>query len=440
MKSLANSAPWVRHAFVLGACIGAPASLLAQTQSIGPLPDAVISASRIPQDPTLMPQGVWIITAEEIRSSGVTTANEAIRWLGGISGRIDSSGGRDQTLDIRGFGESSASNIVFLVDGVRQNEGDLGGTSLSWIPLESIERIEVVRGSGAVMHGEGATGGVINIITNKGLSEPGGTVGVSLGTNATREIKASIGTRMDSWRFLVSGSDYETDNHRDNFHNRQTNGLLKATWSEDANLLSLQWGAESGKGGLPGGITVQDFSTNPRKTYKPLDNGSNDSNHLGVNGEFGLGDWRAAFDLTHKTVNIDSNYVADDFYSQNKTRATRGSVRAWRNWTDSGLTHTFLVGADLERWSQDRNTNYGNTTVDQSSDALFGRYELLSKKQGMSGYVGQKNAVTARGAGGLFRSIECRQQQLGCGACKNGCRRGGDFCPDGHQLPIGQCG
>lgn len=419
MKSSVISAPWVRRAFVLGACMGAPIGLLAKTQEIGQLPDAVISASRVPQDPILMPQGVWVISSEEIRSSGATTANEAIRWLGGISGRIDSSGGRDQTLDIRGFGEASASNIVFLVDGVRQNEGDLGGTSLSWIPLESIEKIEIVRGSGAVMHGEGATAGVINIITNKGLSEPGGTVGISVGSNATREIKASIGTRVDSWRFLVSGSNYQTDNHRDNFHNRQTNGLLRATWSEGANLLSFQWGGESGHGGLPGGITVQDFATNPKKTYKPLDNGSNDSSHLGVNGEFGLGDWRAAFDLSHKNVNIDSNYVVDNFYSQNKTSSTRGGVRTWRNFSAEGLTHKFLVGADAERWSQDRNTNYGNTTVDQSSDALFGRYELLSQRQGLSGYVGVRRTQSKRQAQGDYSGqLDVNNQSWDIGLAK----------------------
>lgn len=419
MKSSVISAPWVRRAFVLGACMGAPIGLLAKTQEIGQLPDAVISASRVPQDPILMPQGVWVISSEEIRSSGATTANEAIRWLGGISGRIDSSGGRDQTLDIRGFGEASASNIVFLVDGVRQNEGDLGGTSLSWIPLESIEKIEIVRGSGAVMHGEGATAGVINIIANKGLSEPGGTVGISVGSNATREIKASIGTRVDSWRFLVSGSNYQTDNHRDNFHNRQTNGLLRATWSEGANLLSFQWGGESGHGGLPGGITVQDFATNPKKTYKPLDNGSNDSSHLGVNGEFGLGDWRAAFDLSHKNVNIDSNYVVDDFYSQNKTSSTRGGVRTWRNFSAEGLTYKFLVGADAERWSQDRNTNYGNTTVDQSSDALFGRYELLSQRQGLSGYVGVRRTQSKRQAQGDYSGqLDVNNQSWDIGLAK----------------------
>ena len=349
-----------------------------------------------------MPQGVWVITSEDIRASGVTTANEAIRWLGGISGRIDSSGGRDQTLDIRGFGESSASNVVFLVDGVRQNEGDLGGTSLSWIPLESIERIEIVRGSGSVMHGEGATAGVINIITNKGLAEPGGSVGVSVGTNATREVKASIGTRLDAWRFLVSGSSYQTDNHRDNFQNRQTNGLLRATWSEASNLISFQLGGDSGKGGLPGGITVEDFVTNPRKTYKPLDNGSNDSSHQGVNGEFGLGEWRVAFDLMHKNVNIDSNYVVDDFYSQNKTRSTRGGLRTWHQWAVNGLDHKTLLGMDAERWIQDRNTNYGNTTVDQSSNAFFARYEIASQQQGWSAYVGARTTKSQREAQGDY--------------------------------------
>ena len=392
----------MRRAFVVLAFCNLPVELFAQITEIKQLPDTVISASRIPQDPILMPQGVWVITSEEIRSSGVVTANEAIRWLGGISGRIDSSGGRDQTLDIRGFGESSSSNLVILVDGVRQNEGDLGGTSLSWIPVESIDKIEIVRGSGAVMHGEGATAGVINIITHKGFTEPGGAVGVSLGSNGTREMKASVGTQVDAWRLLVSGSKYETDNHRDNFHNRQINGLLRATWSEGDNLLSFQWGGENGEGGLPGGITVQDFLTNSKKTYKPLDNGRNDSRHLGVNGEFELGAWRAAFDLNRKNVNIDANYVADDFNSQNKTGSTRGGVRTWRNWSHEGLLHKFLIGVDAERWSQERNTNYGNTTVDQSSNALFGRYELVSQALGASAYAGARKTQSQRDAQGDY--------------------------------------
>ena len=92
-----------------------------------------------------------------------------ITHVRGEIGRIDTSGGRNQTLDLRGFGETAANNVVILLDGVRQNEGDSGSANLAWIPLSSIERIEIVRGSGAVLHGDGATAGVINVITQKGL-------------------------------------------------------------------------------------------------------------------------------------------------------------------------------------------------------------------------------------------------------------------------------
>jgi len=402
MRSILVSAALRPSVLVFGACVVAHFSLNAQTRAIDSTSETVITASRIPQAPSLMPQGVWVITSHEILASGATTANEAIRWLGGVLGRIDSSGGRDQTLDIRGFGEASGSNIVFLVDGVRQNEGDQGGTSLSWLPVQSIERIEIARGSGTVMYGEGATAGVINIITNKGLTEPGGSVGLTLGSQSTREIRASVGTRVDSWRILVSGSDYETDNHRDNFRKSQTNGLLRATWSEGVNLLSFSFGGETGKGGLPGGISAQDFLTNPRKSYKPLDNGSNDSSRIGVNGEFRLGDWMAAFDLTGRKVNVNSNFVSDSFLSQTRLDSTRASVRSWRNWTTQGVVQKILIGADTERWNQDRNTNLGDTVVNQSSDAFFGRYEIGSQLYGVSGYVGVRKTEAQRQSQGTF--------------------------------------
>mgnify|MGYP000199181122 FL=1 len=128
-------------------------SSFAQTVSTSTNSETVITAGRIPQDPFLLPQGVTVITAQDIQTSGVTNANEAIRLLGGVIGRIDTSGGRNQTLDLRGFGETAANNVVILIDGVRQNEGDSGSANLAWIPLTSIERIEIVRGSGAALHG-----------------------------------------------------------------------------------------------------------------------------------------------------------------------------------------------------------------------------------------------------------------------------------------------
>ena len=67
----------------------------------------------------------------------------------------------------QGFGETGPLNTLVLVDGRRVNEIDLSGVDWTQIPLDQIERIEIVRGSGSVLYGDNAAAGVINIITKK---------------------------------------------------------------------------------------------------------------------------------------------------------------------------------------------------------------------------------------------------------------------------------
>ena len=139
----------------------------ARAQVIGVIDPLVVTASRVPEDLSAVPYAIQTISSEDLIDGGVATVNEALRVIGGIQSSINTGGGRDQILDLRGFGEESASNQVILVDGVRQNEGDKRGVDLSWISINSVERIEILRGSGAVMYGEGAAAGVINVITKK---------------------------------------------------------------------------------------------------------------------------------------------------------------------------------------------------------------------------------------------------------------------------------
>src|SRR6185295_8271289 len=67
----------------------------------------------------------------------------------------------------------ATSNTLVLVNGRRLNDIDIAGVDFSAIPRESIERIEITRGnSGAVLYGDGAVGGVINIVTKDALNLP----------------------------------------------------------------------------------------------------------------------------------------------------------------------------------------------------------------------------------------------------------------------------
>ena len=156
-----------------------PAFSQTQTQ----LQEVLVTATRFEEPAQSAPYAVSVITGEDIRASGATSVSEAIGRILGVPGRLDTSGGGNYTMDLRGFGTTADRNQVVVVDGRRLKDDDLSATNLWVIPIESVVRIEVLRGSGTVQYGEGATGGVIQMVTTKTgkgveLRELGGGGGV----------------------------------------------------------------------------------------------------------------------------------------------------------------------------------------------------------------------------------------------------------------------
>ncbi len=139
------------------------------------LPTIDVSTSRLGAGSTIVGTSSSVITAEDIQQSPAQTLPDILQSQAGIQLQHVSAGanGARDSVDLRGFGASAPSNVLVLVNGRRFNDFDLQGFDFSSIPINAIQRIEITRGnSGAVLYGDGAIGGVINIVTKNGVKLP----------------------------------------------------------------------------------------------------------------------------------------------------------------------------------------------------------------------------------------------------------------------------
>lgn len=168
----------------------------------------ITSVSRRSQSLTDVPAAAFVITSEDIRRSGAQALPDVLRMAPGIEvAQIDS--GRF-AVTARGFNGRFATKLQVLVDGRSIYHPLFAGVlwELDPIPLDDIERIEIIRGAGAVMWGANAVNGVINIISKHARSQTGGAVTVAGGSRDTGVLYARIGQASSdstSWKLSVQG-------------------------------------------------------------------------------------------------------------------------------------------------------------------------------------------------------------------------------------------
>ena len=157
----------------------------------------VTSVGRKAQELSKAPAAVFVLTAEDIRRSGATCIPEALEWVPGLTvRRID---GRSWVVSARGDARLYADKILVLLDGQSLYTPTFSGViwDLITVPMQDIERIEVVRGPGAVMWGPNAVNGVINIITKSANSAGGGKLSVAAGNELRNSTEVSWGSGVN---------------------------------------------------------------------------------------------------------------------------------------------------------------------------------------------------------------------------------------------------
>jgi iron complex outermembrane receptor protein len=222
-----------------------------------------------------------IITAEDIRRLPTQELPQLLSTQAGIQIQHIGSGvnGARDVVDLRGFGASAPSNVLVLVNGRRFNDFDLQGFDFSSIPINGVDHIEIMRGnSGAVLYGDGAVGGVINIVTKNGVgSAPNARVEGGFGSFQDKEARASVSGSSGPFSAVLSGSALRTDGYRVNSKLRQRglNGDLRYTGDEGGAYFNV--GVDDQKLGLPGGrlvdpsIGINELVTDRRGATTPKD-------------------------------------------------------------------------------------------------------------------------------------------------------------------------
>lgn len=152
----------------------------------------VVTAQRMEKDTLNTPAGITVLTEKDIKESGMTNVTDVLSLVPGISNFSYGPGGQafgamDARSSIRGFDKGT----LILINGVPKNL--IGKGSVGNIPLDSIQRIEVLKGASSVLYGAEAMGGVINIIT-KTEFKPGVDVTVGAGNVGHKNIRVAYST------------------------------------------------------------------------------------------------------------------------------------------------------------------------------------------------------------------------------------------------------
>lgn len=229
------------------------------------LQQIVVTATKTEKRVEDAPGSVTVIDQEELKSQDIQTVDDALDSLAGVFVKR-TKGLMDSTPSLRMRGFNGDQYTLVLLDGQPLNDAYTGGVSWGSLPVENIDRIEVIRGAASALYGGNAMGGVVNIIT-KTPQKPEFEAGGGYGTHDTWRYHMSAGTRFRD-RFSL----------RVGYEGEGTDG-----YAATPVLASIS----SGPGNVPGGYPMNDKYGDPTK-WVVGDKGENGAERKTLNGKLSL--------------------------------------------------------------------------------------------------------------------------------------------------------
>jgi iron complex outermembrane receptor protein len=152
----------------------------------------------------LAPSVASVITADDIKAAGANNLDQVLEMVPGLHVSL-SQNRLNSIYSIRGIHTTQNPQVLFLIDGVAMSHPFSSGRINTFrMPVNSIQRIEVIRGPGSAVYGADAFSGVINVITKSGTDIKGGQAGVRAGSFDSRDAWLLAGSEVSGWNLSAS--------------------------------------------------------------------------------------------------------------------------------------------------------------------------------------------------------------------------------------------
>ncbi len=319
-----------------------------------PLPEILVTATRTETAKNQLSSGATVYTRADIKRLQVKTLPDLLRGTTGIDMTQQGGDGKLTSIFLRG---TNSDHVLVLVDGIKVGSATSGTTPFEFVPIDQVERVEIIRGPQSSLYGSEAIGGVIQIFTRKGADTetPKFTLDAGGGNYSTLKASGTVSGRWQNSWYNFGASHYNTEgfnscrkngacfaNEPDNdgYYNTAVNGRVGHRFDNDAEI-EASYLRSSGRTEFDGTFQNKTIFVNQTAAL--------------TGSMYFLDNWKSTLRLGQSLDNNDNIAPNGAFYSRFDT--TRWNA-TWLNQIDLNDNHQLVIGSDYRLDEIDTSEKY----------------------------------------------------------------------------------
>jgi iron complex outermembrane receptor protein len=212
------------------------ATIISQAQQKQTLDSVVVTSTRIDLPFKENSRTIDIISSEDIKNSATNNIADLLQQVAGVDIRRRGTAGSQADLYIRG---GSFDQTLLLIDGIKMDDAQTGHHTMNAaLPIEVIERIEIIKGPAARVFGQNAFTGAINIVTKKNLNN---SVALNMETGSFGQLNGSVtvGSELENSSHLIHVGKLTSEGYRNNSDYDNSNYFIKSIFNKKAQPIEM---------------------------------------------------------------------------------------------------------------------------------------------------------------------------------------------------------